>query len=537
MGILDAPARAPFGGLSLASSARLSHYSTRSIATAGNWDLYRIRLRNQLPEPIEALVFAFANHAVAAPLYEGATTNAITVAAAVQAYGSSASDESTARVPVTFGGSMQRTVEPKTVAYSDPVPFAVAPGEDYWLRLGVSTPVAAGVYPVSGCVTGGTALFGTNSGEGYKLAQSSTADLYYGGSTIGVGPQLLIYGPEAVYGITRSGRIVRGLYVAGDSIAFGYTDPGDNDGNFGALGRGGWVQRAMAAIGRPYMLGAISGESGYSTTSGWINPYARTCRDRLGLHLDRVLSTYGRNDINLRYQAGDTAAQILSYLQAGVTALVKATCGRGKSLLIATVLPTPGSTTGHTTAAGALPTSSSRADEAARRAYNDWLRDAGASGMVAQMTAYIATLGSTATVDVIDICAPIETNQAGVLAANGGCFLVPPVATVYDSGTATGGTTTRLIDSTKSWATNAHRGRVIWIHAGAGQYANAVVQYNDATTLYCITAFSGAATPDATSQYRIVDAPTADATHPAPWGNAVIAADPVIQAKLTAFLA
>ena len=526
-------------GLSICSSPRLSHYSTRTIATANNWDLYRIRLRNLLPEPVVGLVFAFSNHTVkGGGLYEGPNDNAIVVAGAVQTYGVNANDETTSRVPVTFSGQMTATVPPKGTVYSDIVPFFVAPGGDYWLRCGVSTPVTNGVYPTSGCVLGGTATFAVNNGEGSKLNQSTTNDLYYGGSTIGVGPQLLIYGAEAVYAVTASGKVYPSLQVVGDSITLGFADPGDNDGSFAAFNRGGWAQRALSAIGKPYTLGAISGESGFSTSTGYITGYGRYARDHLGRSASHVIAAYGRNDINVRYNggSGDNAAQILAFLQAGVAEMVRQVCGRGKHLAITTVLPAPGSTTGHTTAAGAIPTSPARADEAARQAYNVWLRDTSASGCRAQMEAIIAGIGSRAKFRVIDICAPIETNQAGVLTPNGGCLLVPAVTTIYESGTASAlGTTTTLTDSSKSWTPNAYRGRVVWIHAGTGQYANAVIQYNSATVLTMIAPFSGSATPDATSQYRIVDTPTADATHPAPWGNAVIAAG--VQAEITAFLA
>lgn len=532
--LIAAPARSG-GGLSLCSTPHFAHYSSRTIATAGYWDIGRIRLRNQLPEPLLGLVFAFANHTVAGGLYEGATANNIVVAAAVQAYGANANDESTARIPVTFGGgSLSVTIPPKCVAFSDIVPFQLAANAEYWLRCGVSTPVTNGVYPASGCYLGGSALYATNNGEGWGLANADNTKLYTGGSTVGAGPLLLGYGPEAVYGLTASGKIYQGVMIVGDSIALGYADPGDNDGSFAAMNRGGPFQRALTAIGKPYALGTYSGETGFSTTAGFLNAYARLCRDRLALPLNRVLAAYGRNDINTRYGLSETSAQILAFMQAGVASLVSAVCGRGLHLAVTTVLPTPGSTTGHTTAAGAQPISSSRADEAARQAYNAWLRDTGPSGAAVTARAAIAAAKSRAKFRVIDICAPIETNQAGALTLNGGCFKVPASVTIYDSGTATGGTTVKLTDSGKSWTANAYRGRVVWIYGGTGQYSNAVIQYNDATNLYCIAPFSGAATPDATSQYRIVDTPTADATHPAPWGNATIAAG--IEADLRSFM-
>jgi hypothetical protein len=524
------------GGLSLCSSTRLSHYSTRTIVTAGTWDIYRMRFRNRLPEPIVALVFVWSNHTVASGSYEGATANSITIAGAVQAYGANTDDETQPRLPVTFGGQLTTTVAPKTTVFSDPVPIYLPVGAEGWLRHAVSTPVANGVYPTSGCTLGGTALFGTNNGEGASLAQASTAKLYEGGGTIGVGPLLLVGGPEAIYGVTASGKIYNSLHIVGDSIAKGYTDPGDNDGSFAAFNRGGPFQRTLSALGKPYAISALSGDSGFVTSAPYTNPYSRVCRDNIGRYASHVLSNYGRNDINVRYQAGDSAAVIFATLQAGAQSLVQQVCGRGRHLAICTVLPTPGSNDGYTTAAGQILTGSGRADEAARILWNNWLRDGSASGFLAQAAGWLSALGVTGIkVRVIDICAPIETDLTGALTNNGGAFKVPAVTTIYESGTATAGTTTSLTDSSKAWTPNAYRGRVVWIYNGTGRYSTAVIQYNTATVLTMITPFSGSATPDSTSQYRIVDAPTADATHPAPWGNALIAAG--IQGQITEFLA
>jgi hypothetical protein len=261
----------------------------------------------------------------------------------------------------------------------------------------------------------------------------------------------------------------------------------------------------------------------------WLTIAPAGCRDRLGLHCDRVIVSYGRNDLTLRSQAGDSVASIVAAIQAGIQSLVRQVCGRGRHLAVTTILPTPGSDDGWTSAAAMKPISATYGTpaqwvaEQARVALNLWLRDTSAAGCAAQAAGWIAALGTGAKLRIIDICTPIETNQAGALAANGGCLLVSP-ATVYDSGTATSGNNITINDTSKAWAVNAFRGRQVWISAGTGRYASGVVQYNTATQLRLLNAFSGGAVPDATSQYRIVDAPTADATHPTGWGNAVIAA-------------
>ncbi len=73
----------------------------------------------------------------------------------------------------------------------------------------------------------------------------------------------------------------------------------------------------------------------------------------------------------------------------------------------------------------------------------------------------------------------------------------------YDSGTATGGTTTTLVDTSKSWTTNVHAGRAITIISGTGVNQTGTISSNTATTLTISVAWAVA--PDATSGYRIAD--------------------------------
>jgi hypothetical protein len=73
----------------------------------------------------------------------------------------------------------------------------------------------------------------------------------------------------------------------------------------------------------------------------------------------------------------------------------------------------------------------------------------------------------------------------------------------YDSGTATGGSTTTLADTGKAWSTNAHAGRAVTITGGTGAGQVGVVASNTATVLTISVAWAVA--PDATSTYRISD--------------------------------
>lgn len=73
----------------------------------------------------------------------------------------------------------------------------------------------------------------------------------------------------------------------------------------------------------------------------------------------------------------------------------------------------------------------------------------------------------------------------------------------YDSGTATGGSTTTLTDSGKSWTTNAHAGRAVTITGGTGSGQVGRIASNTGTVLTIASAWAVA--PDGTSTYRISD--------------------------------
>ncbi len=76
----------------------------------------------------------------------------------------------------------------------------------------------------------------------------------------------------------------------------------------------------------------------------------------------------------------------------------------------------------------------------------------------------------------------------------------------YVTGTATGGSTSTLIDTSQSWTTNAYAGWHVTLYdgTGAGQYA--LVASNTATTLtLTTTGYSWTVAPDTTSYYCLKD--------------------------------
>ena len=70
-----------------------------------------------------------------------------------------------------------------------------------------------------------------------------------------------------------------------------------------------------------------------------------------------------------------------------------------------------------------------------------------------------------------------------------------------DYGTATGGTSTTLQDTTKSWSTDELAGRIIWIYGGTGVGQKRFIMSNTSDTI--TIQFDWDTTPDATSQYTI----------------------------------
>lgn len=90
-----------------------------------------------------------------------------------------------------------------------------------------------------------------------------------------------------------------------------------------------------------------------------------------------------------------------------------------------------------------------------------------------------------------------------VTSASGKTATASAASNQYDNGTATGGSTTTLTDSAKSWTTNVHANRAVTITGGTGSGQIGRISSNTGTALTIGTAW--AISPDATSTYRITD--------------------------------
>ena len=99
----------------------------------------------------------------------------------------------------------------------------------------------------------------------------------------------------------------------------------------------------------------------------------------------------------------------------------------------------------------------------------------------------------------------IGANGTGrkVTSASGKTATASAASNQYDNGTATGGSTTTLTDSAKSWTTNVHANRAVTITSGTGSGQAGRIASNTGTALTIGTAWAVA--PDATSVYRVTD--------------------------------
>lgn len=93
-----------------------------------------------------------------------------------------------------------------------------------------------------------------------------------------------------------------------------------------------------------------------------------------------------------------------------------------------------------------------------------------------------------------------QTNNVAAVGTDGTIERTTENATVWDRGTATSGSTTTLVDTTKAWTVNQWTGYTLFIFSGTGAGQNFTVLSNTANTL----TFGAGTAPDTTSQYMIL---------------------------------
>lgn len=490
------------GGYSIVSRLNANFGAGSGSATAGVFGVtVRIAHQNKTGKDLYAVAPVFAHYAPAGGV-EANTGQDYSIKSALEPFGTAADQTTNPPQRVYANGSEVYTLSRRGVLVGSDVQISFAAAGTIFERTGVTTIGANGSFPRSQLARGGTSQWGANTGEGV-----STSDLVISG-TVATNVSSA-YSAALLLGRTVDGTIAPSITIIGDSKAVATDDEG-----FGP-NSGGWAYRAC--IDWPGGGHAIAGEKlrDTLTASGFL------ARFELTKYATTILCEYLTNDVG----AGDSVATMKANLLTSTVRFLR----RGQNVIQATVPPLTDSTNGWFDVAGQTV----RANEANRITINDWIRDTGPTGFVAQANAQVAFLGAMAGwADFVDPCLGIEVNSAGALTLNGG-FIMPSQSAVLQSGTATAGSTTAVTDSSKAFTVNGLKGYVIHITGGTGAGQVRSIVYNTATVITVGNPFTVA--PDATSTYRVFDGNSIDGTHESTGGHTREAA--AVKAKIDTLMA
>lgn len=526
-----AAARVP--RLSVISGAE-QWYGLAATLNAGTFNTVRVLHRNLAGCTATGLRLLAGNYGWASTSTGGTPSSPkerqnpypITIHSAFEFAGSK-TDQQQPRVGVRWGGQPTATLTPAGAAYafpnlllSDSVSASVAPGAAFYERSSITLAAAGQQFFSAVSLRGGTSGFGTDSGEGSTVNSSAERAFDNSAGDVSVGaPQFAAgWSALAVLGYCSDGSVAPSIAIAGDSIVTKVDDAG-----YGYF-TGGWALRAFAAY--PHMLLALPGER----EADAVVPWNAASRFEASGYATHVLWAYGRNDLS--YDVGTlgyTPAQTLAAMQAVRLRAAKAFMlprgsAPGQVFIAATILPAPTSSDGFLTIAG----QSKDSYEAARVLFNQWLRDPSPAGFVAQANAQVAGVAGAGTARVADPCAGLEVNAAGVATLDGG--FSPPATTTYATGTSSGSnSSTSLNDTSKAWTAGQFRGAELQIVSGTGSGQFRGIGGNSTTQL--LIADTWTTLPDATSTYRITDAPGWNGVHPGTRG-AILSAGGIDAATL-----
>lgn len=393
-------------------------------------------------------------------------------------------------VLVRFDRARLALVKPATILFSDPAFLHVPGGSEIWVRT-FANRLASSSYTIAG----ETGLLGSaqsywpsnrvvrgvagGNGEGVVYTTSDGVDpstVYYGEGGAIPATDISGYSPIAILAHGKRGTC-KGVAVVGDSIFTpGYDSYESLASGFGIVHRALYGERGIVNL-------ACGGEQAWH----WINGNA-TFRRQLAALCDTAIVDFGSNDL---HNNGANAAT----LQSRLTTLWGSLAALGLKVYQCTILPRTTSTDGFETT-GNQTVSSAYTFEASRVTVNDWIRTT-----PSPLSGYF------------------ETADAVETARNSGIWIAP--GTAASTGTATGGTSTTLVDSGASWTTNQWAGYSV---RNTTTGANAYVLSNTATTLTVVGTATGTAwTSTSGDAYRIIANYTADGTHPNGLGNQVLA--------------
>lgn len=408
-------------------------------------------------------------------------------------------------VPVFFNGARLKLMKPGSVAISEPVGIRLAAGEVFWVRTYfnriASTSYTDGTGQAgflasnqtnlcSNVTLRGTLFSGT---EGASFSSSTGVDPFLqdktDSSTIAASNNQG-YAPIAIVGRVETTQ-AKSVIVIGDSISAGSGDftPGSpTNSNFDIYsGRGYWPR----AFRDSYAITQLA--CGGEQTVDFIGNTKSFYRYALADYGSTAILALGTNDI---MTGGLTAAQ----LKAKILLLIEKIAPKVSKILVGTMIPRTTSTNGWLTTAGQT-TVMTNSFNSVRVEVNNWIRELGTGH------------------PYIEIADLVES------ARDSGLWKAP--GTALDSGTATGGSTTTIVDSSKSWTTNQWMGYVAAASSSSGQAG--VITANTSNTL-TLTVTSGALSPgvSAGNTYTIHAAYTLDGTHPSAYGHAQMAANVVL---------
>lgn len=388
-------------------------------------------------------------------------------------------------------------------------------GQVFFCRTGVTVLTNGNNYPRGSCLFGSASSFGLSNGEG-----SATSDAVGdgAGNTTAVAATAA-YSEVAVIGKLADGTIATSVAICGDSETLGTDDAEMGGPNVGGIG-----YRLFATTPHVYVPCAGERLSHIFSTTGSPVTASFQARSQVVDLATKVYLAYGRNDVENNNS--------LVLFKALLLVAAKYFMSRGQDVMVPTVLPAPLSTDGWFTSTN--QTGQDPTKDALRNSYNAYLNDATATGFVAQANAQMVGYVYPGRAFVLDICAPVETNAAGVLTVGGNCTFGSQSA-VVTNGTLTSAGSLTALDSGKTWTVNAWKGYSIYIVSGTGSGQIRCINSNTATQININLAWS--VTPDATSVYQVYQAMGFQGVHPHSPLYAMVAADATIQAQVAAFLA
>jgi hypothetical protein len=403
-------------------------------------------------------------------------------------------DETTARIPVTFGGKSWGKPDLGGWLYSDPIPYQAVAGTPFFVRTAIAASGSSVPIPYNASVLGGTGAGNFQNGDGYVTGNNH---VLVGTSTFAV--QQSAHGPVAVLGYVDTPG--SSLAFLGDSIG-----NGGSDGGYG-LGTAGWMCRICDQL--------FTRLPSYPYTPSYTGVHTCTPGGTLA-----DLATFGNNANRLRLASlastvvcemgiNDIGVSTLGQMQTNITTLANYFTALGCQFIACTLTPYTSSTDNWKTIAN--QTVHSSGGETVRTGYNTWL----ANGTFA------AQCNTPAMVSVFDVSGAIEVNSSGTTVRNGG-YWPPAASSGYPTGTLTASSGSTVTDNTKSWTQDQYKGYVVSMTSGAAANIGSCIAGNTtAGAMQCFSTFS--VQPSIGDSYAILDTYTVDGLHPSSIAHAKIA--------------